>query len=412
METETGRKRRRMRSGRAAWIFAVAALLLAAGGIFLWPQRASAQELWQRFIHFIWAQGFGAPFYLRYRAAAPNFAAIALREACFSVFRAAALLGALAILCWATGRFRMKPPAVIALLFLLLAADYWSFGRRYLVTFDPADNGLTPECVKYLRDLPQPFRYARGGDLDLPPCEGMTHGLCCLEGVQPNVPARFRDVFWQLQAKPSDRQETLYKFTEIAPSVAGMLNLNYLVCYRDHEQTPIPGLHTVYEDARLRVDALPDPWPRAWLVHRCAVISDPASLLQSLDRLDYRNSVLLEVKPDCRLEDPPKAEPFPIIEIYEPSRVVLNVDAASDALLVLSDLYYAGWRAAVDGRPADILRANYLVRAVAVPAGRHTVSFVYEPASFKAGMAASLAGGLAIALMVWWHARSRRNKIS
>ena len=85
------------------------------------------------------------------------------------------------------------------------------------------------------------------------------------------------------------------------------------------------------------------------------------------------------------------------------------MEAASDALLVLSDLYYPGWRAVVDGRPADILRANYLMRAVAVPAGRHTVGFVYEPASFKAGIAASLAGGLAIALMVLLHVRSRRN---
>src|SRR5208282_295270 len=114
-------------------------------------------------------------------------------------------------------------------LLLLLAADYWTFDRRYLATFDPADDGLTPQCVKYLRDLHEPFRFARGGDLDLPPCEGMTHCLCCLEGVQPNVPARFRDVFWRLQGEPSDKQETLYKLMAITTPM-GMLNLNYLVC--------------------------------------------------------------------------------------------------------------------------------------------------------------------------------------
>jgi hypothetical protein len=233
----------------------------------------------------------------------------------------------------------------------------------------------------------------------------MIHRLCSLEGVQPNVPVRFRDAFWQLQGQPYEKQQTEYALTAITPQM-GMLNLNYLLCHRYHPKTQMPGLHTVYEDGRVRVDALPDPWPRAWLVHRCEVISDPMNLLQALDSFDYKGSVLLEEQPRCRLEAPPKAETFPTMESYEPSRVVLNVEAASDALLVLSDLYYPGWRATVDGRPADILRADYLLRAVAVPAGRHTVVFLYKPASFKAGVAASLAGGLAIVLMLLMHWRS------
>jgi hypothetical protein len=397
-----------VRSFRAAWTFGIAALLLAAGGIFLLPHPSFALELWPRFMRFIWRQGYGELFYLHYRGGAPQFVTIALREACSSVLRAAILLGALAILAWTLGKFRLKTSAAVAVLFLLLAADYWTFGRRYLATFDPAGNGLTPGCAAWLRGVPGPFRFARGGDLDLPPCDGMAHRLCCLEGVQPNVPARFRDAFWRLQGQPPAKQLTAYDLTTVTTAM-GMLNLDYLVCYRDHPRTPMPGLRTVYEDDRVRVDALPHPWPRAWLVHRCAVISDPVLLLQSLDRFDYENSVLLEEEPGCRLEVPPSAEPFPTIESYEPGRVVLKVEPASDALLVLSDLYYPGWRAEVDGRPAPILRANYLMRAVAVPAGRHTVGFLYEPASFKAGMAASLAGGLAIALMVLVHVRSRRN---
>ena len=409
-EAEAERKVGRTRSGRAAWIFAVAALLLAAGGAFLMLRPSFALEVWPRFMRFIWRQGFGEAFYLRYRGGSPQFVPIALSEACTSVLRAALLLGALAILAWTAGRFRLKSLAVAALLLVLLGADFWTFGRRYLATFDPSSDGLTPSCVARLREVPGPFRFARGGCVDLPPCEGMTHRLCCLEGIQPNVPARFRDAFWQLQPSSSDydKQQTQYKLTTVTPQM-GMLNLDYLVCYRGQPRTPMPGLRTVYEDDRVRVDALPDPWPRAWLVHRCAVISDPALLLQSLDRLDFQNSVLLEEEPGCRLEAPPRAEPFPAFELYEPSRVILKVEAASDALLVLSDLYYPGWRAEVDGRPAGILRANYLLRAVAVPAGRHTVTFVYEPASFRTGTAASLAGGLAIALMVWLHVRSRRN---
>jgi hypothetical protein len=214
-------------------------------------------------------------------------------------------------------------------------------------------------------------------------------------------------VFWQLQGEDPAKQVTEYALTTLTAPM-GMLNLNYLVCHASHPMTPMPGLRTVYKDERVRVDALPDPWPRAWLAHDYAVVREPAEMLKALDRLDYRNSVLLEAEPGCRVGAATVKEAVPEIASCEPDRVVLKVEAASDALLVLSDLYYPGWRADVDGKPADILRANYLMRAVAVPAGRHTVSFVYEPASFRAGMAASLAGGLAVALMVLLHVRSRR----
>jgi uncharacterized membrane protein YfhO len=58
---------------------------------------------------------------------------------------------------------------------------------------------------------------------------------------------------------------------------------------------------------------------------------------------------------------------------------------------VLSDNYYPGWTAAVDGSPAQIFRANHTMRAVNVPAGRHLVSFVFMPAAFFVSMYVSLA---------------------
>jgi hypothetical protein len=80
-----------------------------------------------------------------------------------------------------------------------------------------------------------------------------------------------------------------------------------------------------------------------------------------------------------------------VITLYEPERVVIEVDAPGDAILMLSDLYYPGWVARVDGIETGIARANTIMRAVQVPGGAHTVEFRYESAVIRDGGRISLA---------------------
>ena len=72
-----------------------------------------------------------------------------------------------------------------------------------------------------------------------------------------------------------------------------------------------------------------------------------------------------------------------------PQRVAIAVEAATDAWLVLADAWYPGWSATLDGAPTPVLRANYLVRAVAVPAGKHEVVFSYDPPGHATGRTVS-----------------------
>jgi hypothetical protein len=64
------------------------------------------------------------------------------------------------------------------------------------------------------------------------------------------------------------------------------------------------------------------------------------------------------------------------------NRVTISTSSQTDGILVLSDTYYPGWTADVDGQPVEILRANHTMRAVRVPAGNHMVSFEFAPKSF------------------------------
>jgi hypothetical protein len=114
---------------------------------------------------------------------------------------------------------------------------------------------------------------------------------------------------------------------------------------------------------------------------------------------DPRRSVVIEVDGPRMPEGPLGASRATIVH-EEPDRVV--VDTASDraAWLVLNDTFAPGWKATVDGHPVPILRANGLVRTVALDAGRHRVAFVYVPSTVKLGAAISLAALVAAGLLI------------
>ncbi|MEK7276254.1 MAG: YfhO family protein, partial [Chloroflexota bacterium] len=92
------------------------------------------------------------------------------------------------------------------------------------------------------------------------------------------------------------------------------------------------------------------------------------------------------------------------------SRFTVSATLDRDGYIVLSDTYYPGWRVYVDGEPRPLMRADYLFRAVAVPAGTHEVTFEYAPLSVTVGLALS-----AIAVLIWvglfvYHRRARRER--
>jgi len=81
---------------------------------------------------------------------------------------------------------------------------------------------------------------------------------------------------------------------------------------------------------------------------------------------------------------------------YAPERVEIDVVAESSGYLVLTDAWYPGWKATVDGEPTPVHRADVLFRAVAVDAGHHRVVFTFRPVSLLVGAAISVAGLLGL----------------
>ena len=90
-------------------------------------------------------------------------------------------------------------------------------------------------------------------------------------------------------------------------------------------------------------------------------------------------------------------------ESYDPKRIVLKTRADTSTVLLLNDKHHPAWRVTVDGQPAELLRANYLMRGVYLSAGAHTVEFLFAPSegSIRVSLAGFGLGALVVGLLIW-----------
>lgn len=169
-----------------------------------------------------------------------------------------------------------------------------------------------------------------------------------------------------------------------------LLNVTYLLTRERREGDP--SVQWVLEEEGMILYRVVRTLPRAYAVGRYEVIGDPKAALAQLLRPEHdpRTTAILEAEPPV----PPGAPLDARAEVSwvrrEPQRLVLRTRAQGPALIVLSEPYDPGWRASLDGRdPLPVLRANYALRAVVVPAGEHLVEMVYRPTPLVLGAAVS-----------------------
>jgi hypothetical protein len=118
------------------------------------------------------------------------------------------------------------------------------------------------------------------------------------------------------------------------------------------------------------------------------------------ENLDFRREVIIEEEAGspglpCKTENY-YAQLTRIDE--KPNLIKMNTSSPDEGWLVLSDVWYPGWKAEVDGQRTIIYRANYLFRAVSVPAGEHTVVWKYQPGSFMVGLLITLAAWILVGI--------------
>lgn len=143
-----------------------------------------------------------------------------------------------------------------------------------------------------------------------------------------------------------------------------------------------------------------------------AVISDENSIekLMRESGFDYSNTVVLEKDPGIKLNlDADQSNSSVKCIKYSGNEIIYEVDAESNAVLSLSEIYYPAWKAVVDDKDTEILRANYCFRAIPIEKGKHTVRLYYESSLYTLGKWVTLFTFLFAAIIIGITGRRKVN---
>jgi hypothetical protein len=149
-----------------------------------------------------------------------------------------------------------------------------------------------------------------------------------------------------------------------------------------------------------------DVLPRAFFVHeqKAVTVGDDAAALALMWNQAFDPAVDAVLTGDTNAErvggQPRGAGGSARVTHYAPERVEIEVDSEAAGYLVLTDAWYPGWEATVDGEPVPVRRADLLFRAVAVDAGSHHVVFAFRPVSVLVGAGVSLVGLVILVVVV------------
>ena len=294
-------------------------------------------------------------------------------------------------------RGRLSAPALVTLAVALVALDLFKAGMGYNPAI-PDDHAQQPTtaAIRYLQ-AQRPARFAgldvtgaAGRASPLTPNVAMRYHLYDARGYDYPIEARYYRVWSRAIAGCLAYQGCPMSVTA-KPSAfraLGLFGVTRLL--QTPGDKPIPGLPVAYDRRDARIYTNPYALPRAFLVDHQTVVPDDKQALAAVTSPQFRPlATAITEKPLAGLaQTPARRRPPPgnaRITSYQPERVAIQTNSSRDALLVLTDNHYPGWKATVDGKDTPIERVDYLLRGVHTPAGNHQIEFRYQPASWTAG---------------------------
>jgi hypothetical protein len=169
-------------------------------------------------------------------------------------------------------------------------------------------------------------------------------------------------------------------------AVYSMLNTKYIIFPDQKTQAPL-------------VQRNPNAMGNAWFVENIKTVKNADEEMKAMDSTEFRSTAIVDDDFNKVLENIQLTkDSSATIQLtdYHPNRLAYQSKTASEQLAVFSEIYYQpGWNAYIDGKLTPHVRANYVLRAMRIPAGEHKIEFKFEPQHYFTGEKISMFGSIA-----------------
>jgi hypothetical protein len=194
--------------------------------------------------------------------------------------------------------------------------------------------------------------------------------------------------------KPRRMQQLFdYQIAKNNMEILNMLNVKYII------QTDSTGNSFPVQN--------PNANGNAWFVEDLKLVNKPDDVMKALDHLDTKNVAVFNVHhfgsklESARLKENWDTNGTIKLDIYKPNYLKYTSENSGKGLAVFSEIYYEkGWNAYIDGKKTDHFLVDYVLRAMEVPAGKHTIEFKFEPQVIKTGSTITLISSLGMLFLL------------
>jgi hypothetical protein len=273
----------------------------------------------------------------------------------------------------------------------LVMFDLFTLGANVDVGHnDPTAGFDHPAALTFLQTDPSLYRTEITTDVWhlWQPNTALLHGLHDVWGLYNPLTLADTTLYWS-GAPP--RNTGRYNF----------LGIKYIIASKAGAPADGNIVPVFNEDPTINIYLNQDALARVLFVGQAIVVPTHDAAWEAIRADDFDPTMTVILEGGQPLNTQPTVEALSILQ-YDLDTVTIAIETDQPGYLVLADAYYPGWQAIVDGQPAAIERANYAFRAVYVPAGQHTIQFVFDPLIWKVGFSVS---GVTLLILVMWAGR-------
>ncbi len=289
----------------------------------------------------------------------------------------------------AKGKINLNHFQYIVILLILL--DLFAFGWNFIDTKNPDDIFKPPEYIKIIKSDDTRYRVlgplaqsiASKSDIEL------------VNGYDPSYLRLYQDFLW-LSGNRSIPINPKYGLVIDIPDISDIYNLNIFrllnVKYIISEKEPITiGFHKIYSQNNLSIYEINGTMPRAFIVRNARIIQNKSEIFNVLqdNNFNITDEIILEQNPGVPVHNSGKFENVKIVR-YTPNRIDMEINMTNPGFLVLSEIWYPGWKAYDNDQKSEVYKTDYALRSIYVVEGKHHISFVYEPESYSIGKTISI----------------------